>query len=126
MAQTTGIEADVPLVPTDKADDAGHRRTPYDRALATDPDLVVYRITGAFFFGAASTIGSVLDGIADSHKALLIDVGAVPFLDSSAANTISRIARKARKRGVAVFVTSSYHTVRRTLLTHGVRPPFAR
>ncbi len=53
-------------------------------------------------------------------------VGGVPFLDSSAANTISRIARKARKRGVAVFVTGSSHTVRRALLTHGVRPPFAR
>jgi hypothetical protein len=55
-----------------------------------------------------------------------IMVGGVPFLDSSVANTISRIARKARKRGVAVFVTGSSHTVRRALLTHGVRPPFAR
>jgi len=126
MAQTTGIETDMPLVPTDKADDAGDRRTPYDRALATDPDLVVCRITGAFFFGAAATIGSVLEGVADSHKALVIDFGGVPFLDSSAANTISRVARKARKRGVAVFVTGSSQTVRRALLTHGVRPPFAR
>jgi SulP family sulfate permease len=58
---------------------------------------VVYPITGAFFFGAASAIGSVLDGIADSHQVLVIDVGGMPFLDSSAANTISRIARKARK-----------------------------
>ena len=55
-----------------------------------------------------------------------IMVGGVPFLDSSVANTISRIARKARKRGVVVFVTGSSHTVRRALLTHGVRPPFAR
>jgi hypothetical protein len=52
-----------------------------------------------------------------------IMVGGVPFLDSSVANTISRIARKARKRGVAVFVTGSSHTVRRALLTHDVRPP---
>lgn len=78
------------------------------------------------FFGAAATIGSVLEGVADSHKALVIDFGGVPFLDSSAANTISRVARKARKRGVAVFVTGSSQTVRRALLTHGVRPPFAR
>jgi MFS superfamily sulfate permease-like transporter len=68
----------------------------------------VYPITGAFFFGAASAIGSVLDGIADSHQVLVIDVGGMPFLDSSAANTISRIARKARKRGVAVFATCGF------------------
>jgi SulP family sulfate permease len=126
MAQTTGIEADVPLAADDRADDANGRRSPYDAKLATDPDMVVYRITGAFFFGAASTIGSVLDGIADTHKAFVVDFAAVPFLDSSAANTISQIAWKARRKGVRVFITGTSQTVRRALLTHGVRPPLAR
>ena len=49
-------------------------------------DVLVYRITGAFFFGAASTIGGVLDGIADQRKAFVVDFAAVPFLDSTAAN----------------------------------------
>jgi SulP family sulfate permease len=126
MAQTTGIEADVPLAADDMADDADGRRRPYDPRLATDPDMVVYRITGAFFFGAASTIGSVLDGIADTHKAFVVDFAAVPFLDSSAANTIGQIARKARRKGVRVFITGTSQTVRRALLTHGVRPPLAK
>jgi sulfate permease, SulP family len=126
MAQTTGIEADVPLVAVDKADDVNGRRVPYDASLTSDPDVVVYRITGAFFFGVASTIGSVLDGIGVSHKAFVVDFAAVPFLDSSAANTIAQIARKARRRGVRVLITGTSQTVRRALLTHGVRPPLVR
>jgi SulP family sulfate permease len=122
MAQTTGVARDAPLVPGDRADADGDR-TPYDSSLASDPDVVVYRITGAFFFGAASTIGAVLDGIADRHKAFVIDFAAVPFLDSTAANAVSKTAEKAERRGVRVVITGTSHSVRRALLTHGVRPP---
>ena len=57
MAEMTGIEADTPLVAADRADDGNGERVPYDAGLAADPDVLVYRITGAFFFGAASTVG---------------------------------------------------------------------
>lgn len=123
MAQTTDIALDAPLVPADKADDANGERAPYDASLANDPDVMVYRISGAFFFGAASTIASVLDSLADRHKAFIIDFAAVPFLDSTAANAISKTAEKARRQGVRVFVTGTSQSVRRALLTHGVRPP---
>ena len=109
----------------DKADDANGDRKPYDAGLAADPDVVVYRITGAFFFGAASTIGSVLDGFADCYKAFVIDFAAVPFLDSTAANAISRVAAKAKRQGIRLFITGASPPVRRALLTHGVRPPRA-
>ncbi|HVV42164.1 MAG TPA: SulP family inorganic anion transporter [Nitrobacter sp.] len=125
MAQTTSIETTVPLAADDKADDAGDDRKPYDAALATDPDIVVYRITGAFFFGAASSIGALLDEIAVRHRAFIVDFAGVPFLDSSAANTISRVAAKARRQGVRLFITGASPSVRRTLLTYGVRPPRA-
>ncbi|MGM4932025.1 SulP family inorganic anion transporter [Tardiphaga sp. 619_E2_N8_5] len=126
MAQTTGIEADKPLVVADKADDANGDRKPYDPGLATDPDVVVYRITGAFFFGAASTIGSVLEGFSDRHKAFVIDFAAVPFLDSTAANAIKGIAEKAKRQGVRVILTGTSQGVRRALLTHGARPPLVK
>src|SRR3954470_285967 len=71
MAQMTGIEADSPLVTADRADDGNGDRVPYDSRLAADPDVLVYRITGAFFFGAASTVGAVLDNITDTHKAFV-------------------------------------------------------
>ncbi|WP_309947292.1 SulP family inorganic anion transporter [Tardiphaga robiniae] len=126
MAQTTGIEADKPLVVADKADDANGDRKPYDPDLAADPDVVVYRITGAFFFGAASTIGSVLEGFSDRHKAFVIDFAAVPFLDSTAANAIKGIAEKAKRQGVRVILTGTSQGVRRALLTHGARPPLVK
>jgi SulP family sulfate permease len=99
MSQTTAIETHTPFVPEDKADDANGDRRPYDKAEATDPQVVVYRISGAFFFGAAAAIGSVLDRIADTHRALIIDFSAVPFVDSTSP------------------------TVRRELFVHGLKPP---
>jgi sulfate permease, SulP family len=126
MAQMTGVEADAPLVQADRADFANGERVPYDSHLAVDPDVLVYRITGAFFFGAASTVGAVLDSIADTRKAFVVDFAAVPFLDSTAANAMSRVAAKARRQGIRLFITGASPTVRRVLLTHGVSPPRAK
>jgi SulP family sulfate permease len=126
MAEMTGIEAEAPLVSDDRADNGDGEREPYDARLAADPDVLVYRITGAFFFGAASTVGTVLDGIADTRKAFVVDFAAVPFLDSTAANAMSRVAAKAKRQGIRLFITGASPTVRRALLTHGVRPPRAK
>jgi sulfate permease, SulP family len=123
MAQLTGIENDTPLVTADRADDGNGDRVPYDARLAVDPDVLVYRITGAFFFGAASAIGTALDGIAEKRKAFVVDFAAVPFLDSTAANVIARVAAKAGRQGIRLFITGASPMVRRALLTHGVSPP---
>jgi SulP family sulfate permease len=124
MAQMTGIEAAAPLATRDRPD--SDDRAPYDPGLATDPDVLVYRITGAFFFGAASTVGSVLDSIADQRKSFVVDFSAVPFLDSTAANAMGRVATKARRQGIRLFITGASPAVRRALLTYGVSPPRAR
>ena len=126
MAQMTGIEAEAPLVAQDTADDGNGERVPYDARLAADPDVLVYRITGAFFFGAASTVGTVLDSIADTRKAFVVDFAAVPFLDSTAANAMSRVATKAKRQGIRLYITGASPTVRRVLLTYGVSPPRAK
>ncbi|MEX2631193.1 MAG: SulP family inorganic anion transporter [Tistlia sp.] len=129
MSKTTAIESHTPFVPEDRADSANGGRRPYDEATATDPDIVVYRISGAFFFGAAASIGSVLDRIADSHRVLVVDFAAVPFLDSTAANTLEGLARKASQRGVRVLLAGTSAEVRRELVAHGIEPPrvtFAR
>jgi SulP family sulfate permease len=125
MAQMTGVE-DTPLVSDDRADDSNGDRLPYDARLATDPDVLVYRVTGAFFFGAASAVGAVLDGVADRRKAFVVDLAAVPFLDSTAANAMRRVAARARRQGIRLYVTGASPTVRRVLLIHGVSPPRAK
>jgi SulP family sulfate permease len=126
MAQMTGVEDGSPLVAEDRPDFADGARVPYDSELNADRDVLVYRITGAFFFGAASTVGTVLDAIADRRKAFVIDLSAVPFLDSTAANAMSRVAAKAKRQNIRLFITGASPVVRRELLTHGVRPPLVR
>jgi SulP family sulfate permease len=121
MSLATGIEEHVPAIPDDVADT--DRRPPYDAALATNRDFAVYRITGAFFFGAASTVGAVLDSIDRRHKAFIIDFAAVPLIDSTAANAIGGVVRKARNRGVMVFVSAASPTAQKMLRAHGVEPP---
>ena len=111
----------------DVADNAERQRpTPYDAALATDPDIVVYRISGAFFFGAAASVAAALDRIGEHPKAYVIDFSAVPVIDSTAAATIEGFARKAVRHGAAVYVASAKPAVRRVLLVHGARPPLVR
>jgi SulP family sulfate permease len=126
MSRTTAIETHGPFVAEDKADRTNGRRRQYDESVANDPDIVVYRISGVFFFGAAATIGSVLDRIADTHRALIIDFSSVPFLDSTAANTIEGLAHKAARRGVEVYLTGTTHDLRVDLFAHGLRPPLVR
>ncbi len=119
MATTNGIEVHVPSMPPDRADNADPR-TPYDPSLATASDVVVYRLSGAFFFGTASTVGSALDHIADRHKALVIDFSAVPFVDSTAANVIASLGRTVQRDGVRLFLTGTAPAVRRALSAAGV------
>ena len=94
--------------------------------LATDPDIILYRISGAFFFGAAASVGAALDRIGEHPKVYLIDFSAVPMIDSTAAATIGGFSRRARRHGATVYVVSARPAVRRVLLIHGVRPPQVR
>jgi SulP family sulfate permease len=125
MSQTTGIEEHVPPVVEDRADDADGGRRPYTAELASDPDVVMYRISGAFFFGAAGAVSAVLDRIADRHKALVLDFSAVPFIDTTAANSIEGVVRKAHRNGVAVVVSGALPPVRKALLARGITAPLA-
>jgi sulfate permease, SulP family len=120
MAEMTEAESNTSLVPADRADFNDADRMPYDSRLAADPDILVYRISGAFFFGAASSVGAVLDGIADTSEAFVVDFAEAPFLDSTAANAMSRVASKVARQGIRLYITGASPAVRRALLTHGV------
>ncbi|WP_373489343.1 SulP family inorganic anion transporter [Blastomonas sp.] len=122
MSQTTGVAANTAFVGRDEADTT-HPRAAYDEEAAANPAIVVYRITGALFFGATASIGSVLDRIQDSHKALVIDFSAVPLLDSTGANMIEGLVHKADKRGVALWLTGASRDIQRVFVTHGLKKP---
>ena len=96
---------------------------PYDHAAATNSDVVILRISGVFFFGAAATIGSAFDRVVDRQQVLIIDLSAVPFLDSSGAHTIELLAAKAHRKGLPVYLTGTSHPMRLELFAHGLKPP---
>src|SRR6516165_702908 len=124
MAQSVEIESARLAAEPDLPDSEG--RHPYDVSLATDPDIVVFRISGAFFFGAAATVNAALDAIAERPKAFIVDFSQVPVIDSTAAATMSGFVRKAERKGVLVYISGAKKPVRRTLIAHGVRPPRVR
>jgi SulP family sulfate permease len=127
LAQTAELAARLPLAEEqDRADGRRDDRSPYDASLAAEPSVVVYRLAGAFFFGAAAAVGAVLDKLSTRHRALIVDLTAVPFLDATAANTLEGLAVKAAKRGVKVVLTGANAEVSAELTAHGVKPPLVR
>lgn len=113
-------------VQVDRPDTGNGDRRPYESALATDRNVVVYKISGAFFFGAAAGVAAALDRIGEHPKAYVVDFSAVPVIDSTAAATIEGFARKARRQGATVTIAGARRPVLRALLIHGVRPPLVR
>jgi MFS superfamily sulfate permease-like transporter len=75
-------------------------------------------------FGAAAAVGGVLDSIADKCKAFVVDFAAVPLLDSTAANAMGRVAAKASRQGIRLFITGASPT-RPASAAHPWREPAA-
>ncbi len=123
MSQATAVSTLRPLVGEDRADDTNGERGAYRRETSTQRDVVVYHISGALFFGAAASIGSVLDRTADEYRLLIIDLSGAPLVDSTAANMLESLARKASARGGRMVLTGTTPQMRRQLFMHGLKPP---
>jgi SulP family sulfate permease len=124
MAQAVEVQTGVPMIAEDQADESpGQPRVPYNPAQAADRDILVHRISGAFFFGSAAKVAIALDHLAERPRAFVLDFSAVPLLDSTAASTIESFVRKAERRHAAVHIAGAIPGVRQVLLSAGVRPP---
>ncbi|MEG6508519.1 SulP family inorganic anion transporter [Methyloligella sp. 2.7D] len=122
MSQSVEVEAGLAL--EDKADRIeGEAREAYDPSEAGGREIAVCRISGAFFFGAAASVANALERIAAKPKAYVIDVSAVPFLDSTAAATIEGFLRKGLQRGTAIFISGANPAIRKMLHAQGLKPP---
>jgi len=95
----------------------------YDQSVATARDIIVHRITGAFFFGASGAVASVIERITEPPKAFILDMTQVPFVDYSAAHTLKGFIRKAARHGSKVYLTGASAPVRRDLIRFGIRKP---
>ena len=88
-----------------------------------DPNIVIYRISGPFFFGSAASVGSVLDQISDRHHALILDFSDVPFIDSSSAHVIEALAHKTHKRKARLYLANVSPLVQKDLVAQGIKAP---
>ncbi|HEX2841604.1 SulP family inorganic anion transporter [Hyphomicrobium sp.] len=122
LAEDVAIATGSPLVAEDQADETGASRTEYDPS-QYGREIVVYRISGAFFFAATASVRGVLDRIGEHPKAFILDFADVPLVDSTAAKALEGFVHKLDRSGTRVYFTSARPGVRRTLLQAGLRTP---
>ncbi|MBN9263241.1 MAG: SulP family inorganic anion transporter, partial [Hyphomicrobium sp.] len=125
MAEAVEVETGHAVVPEDRADTRDANRAAY----AAEPhgrDVLVYRISGAFFFGATAAVSSVLDRIGEHPKVLVLDFSDVPLVDSTAANALKGFIEKLSRSGTRIYIAGAARPVRRTLLIAGLRKPLIR
>ncbi len=127
MEEAVEVEtgSDKGLVGDDRSDYAGSR-TRYDAAAATDRNVVVFRISGAFFFGATARVSAILDRLGEHPPVFVLDFSDVPFIDSTAAKALESFAHKLRRSGTKVYFAGAQRSVRRALLNAGLRRPLVR
>jgi SulP family sulfate permease len=122
MAEAVAVDSKVRLLDEDVADSAdGHGR--FDPARSADRRIVTYRLSGAFFFGAAATVASVFDRIGDPPAVFILDMTDVPFLDTTGAYTLESFVHKLERAGTAVVITGLREGGRQTLAHFGIVEP---
>lgn len=84
-----------------------------------DAGIVVYRIAGPFFFGAASQVAQTLKRVGRAPKLYILDLGSVPMVDATAAHELEGFIHSARKGGAQVYLAGPRSPVLRALLRAG-------
>ncbi|QCI68380.1 SulP family inorganic anion transporter [Phreatobacter stygius] len=122
MAEAIQVETEMPVVDEDVAD-SSHRHPAFDPAIASDKDILVYRLSGAFFFGAAGTVGAVFDRLGRMPRIFVLDMAGVPFLDTTGAYTLETFAHKLERAGTTMIIAGANPSVAKALGHFGLREP---
>ena len=80
---------------------------------------MVYRISGALFFGATTAISTVLDRVGAPPKSFVLDFSNVPLIDVTAANALRGFVQKLARSGTGIYFAGARPAVRRTLESTG-------
>ncbi len=117
MAELVEVSTRTQIVQEDRADGTPAERTTY---LGAGGDVMIYRIAGPFFFGAAGSVAAVLDRIGAAPRAFVLDLDAVPLADATAARTLEGFLKKARSAGTPLYISGARPQVRHVLETNGL------
>lgn len=80
-----------------------------------EADTLVLGLTGAYFFGSAPIIESVLDRVDARPRHLVVDLSEVPLLDPSGALSLAGFVTRATRQGIDVTITGASRQERQAL-----------
>jgi sulfate permease, SulP family len=102
------------------AGDAGAALPP-DSNVRLGRNVLVYRIDGPLFFGAAEKLENSLEHAQLGIDTVVIRLGRVPFIDATGLGTLVEIVRRFQKRRVRVMLCGIHAAIEPLLATSGVR-----
>ena len=102
--------------------DSPDPHNPYDAAAASDRDVMIYHISGAFFFAATARVLTALERVG-APRVLVLDFSKVPLIDTTAARGLVAFVDKMKRSGTTVYFSAAQPNVRRTLDHAGLKPP---
>lgn len=91
-----------------------------------DRDVLVYRLSGAFFFAAAGNVAVILDRLPIPPRAFIFDFTDVPLADSSAAKSLERFAHRLHKAEATFIIAGANRQVRQVFLRAGLGQPLVQ
>jgi SulP family sulfate permease len=86
-------------------------------------NVFVFRISGAFFFGATAGISTILDRVGGRPGVFILDFSAVPLIDSTGAKALHGFVHKLQRSGTKIYFSGARPAVQRALMTAGLREP---
>ena len=98
----------------------------YDAKDATDRDVMVYHISGAFFFGATARVLTALERVGAPPRLFVLDFTDVPLIDTTAAHSLVAFVNKLKRAGTEVCFAAARQKVRHELTLSGLKPPLVR
>jgi sulfate permease, SulP family len=123
MAESIEVRSGEAFLAEDRADDEDGKRTAYDPKSASDAEFMVYKISGAFFFGATAAVSTALDRIGPYPCLFVFDFAEVSLIDTTAAKALETFVQKLKHAGTVVCISGARPSVRRALVAAGLREP---
>jgi SulP family sulfate permease len=123
MAESVEVEGQALALALEDEADNGNDRASQAVPDSMKGDVFVFRIAGAFFFGATARVGTILDRIGERPRVFVMDFSAVPLIDSTAAKALHGFVHKLRRSGTTIYFAGARTSVRRTLILAGLKRP---
>jgi SulP family sulfate permease len=96
-------------------------RLPPDSDVRLPKNVLVYRIEGPLFFGAAEKLENTLERVQLGIDTIVIRLGRVPFMDATGLGTLSEIVRRFQKHHVRVMLCGIHAAIEPSLASSGIR-----